>query len=185
MPTCRWTRRCFRTRCQLALKPARKRKLVDTVEADRKVSIRRACSVLKIDRSLYVHKTRRGEQAELKVKIKDICQTRERYGYRRVHVLIKRDGWLVNPKRIYCLYKEMDLQLRNKVPKRRVRAKLRADRTEPTHSNHVWAMDFVHDQLATGRKIRVLATNASHLRGSGRYLLVLLAGSRCTLQLSR
>ena len=50
----------------------------------------------------------------------------------------------------------MDLQLRNKVPKRRVKAKLRADRTEPTHSNHVWVMDFVHDQLATGRKIGVL-----------------------------
>ena len=50
----------------------------------------------------------------------------------------------------------MDLQLRNKTPKRRVKAKLRADRTEPAHSNHVWAMDFVHDQLATGRKIRVL-----------------------------
>ncbi|TAU35301.1 IS3 family transposase [Rhizobium leguminosarum] len=138
------------------LRPARKRKLVDTVKADWKVSIRRACSVLKIDRSLYVYKSRRGEQAELKLKIKDICQTRVRYGYRRVHILIKREGWAVNPKRIYRLYKEMDLQLRNKVPKRRVKAKLRADRTEPTHSNHVWAMDFVHDQLATGRKIRVL-----------------------------
>lgn len=73
-----------------------------------------------------------------------------------MHVLIKRDGWPVDPKRIYRLYKEMDLQLRNKVPKRRVKAKLRADRTEPTHSNQFWAMDFVHDQLATGRKIRVL-----------------------------
>lgn len=50
----------------------------------------------------------------------------------------------------------MDLQLRNKVPKRRVKAKLRSDRTAATRSNHVWAMDFVHDQLATGRKIRVL-----------------------------
>ncbi|NKM43380.1 IS3 family transposase [Rhizobium laguerreae] len=138
------------------LRPARKRKLVDTGKVDWKVSIRRACSVLKIDRSLYVYKSRRGEQAELKLKIRDICQTRVRYGYRRVHVLLRRDGWLVNPKRIYRLYKEMDLQLRNKVPKRRVKAKLRAERTEPTHSNHVWAMDFVHDQLATGRKIRVL-----------------------------
>lgn len=138
------------------MRPARKRKLVDTVKADWKVSIRRACAVLRIDRSLYVYKSRRGEQAELKLKIKDICQTRVRYGYRRVHVLIRRDGWAVNPKRIYRLYKEMDLQLRNKTPKRRVKAKLRADRTEPAHSNHVWAMDFVHDQLATGRKIRVL-----------------------------
>jgi putative transposase len=50
------------------LRPARKRKLVDTVKADWKVSIRRACSVLKIDRSLYVYKSRRGEQAELKLK---------------------------------------------------------------------------------------------------------------------
>ncbi|KQO79764.1 transposase [Rhizobium sp. Leaf262] len=117
--------------------------------------MRRACAGLKIDRSLYVYKSRLGEQAELKLKIKDICRTRVRYGYRRVHVLLKRDGWPVNPKRIYRLYKEMDLQLRNKVPKHR-KAKLWAERTEPTHSNHVWAMDFVHDQLATGRKIRVL-----------------------------
>ncbi len=99
---------------------------------------------------------RRGEQAELKLETTDICQTRVRYGYRRVHVLLKRDGWPVNPKRIYRLYKEMDLQFRNRVPKRRVKAKLRADHTERTHSNHVRAMDFVHDQLATGRKIRVL-----------------------------
>lgn len=62
----------------------------------------------------------------------------------------------MNPKRIYRLYKEMGLQLRNKVPKRRVKAKLRGDRTEATKTNHVWAMDFVHDQLATGRKIRIL-----------------------------
>ena len=60
------------------------------------------------------------------------------------------------PKRIYRLYKEMGLQLRNKTPKRRVKAKLREDRTEAVQSNEVWAMDFVHDQLATGRKIRVL-----------------------------
>jgi len=91
------------------LRPARKHKLVDTIKADWKVSIRRACSVLKIDRSPYVYKSRRGNQAELKLKTRDICQTRVRYGYRRVHVLIRRGGWTVNPKRIYCLYKEMDL----------------------------------------------------------------------------
>ncbi|MFK4064113.1 IS3 family transposase, partial [Brucella anthropi] len=117
-------------------------------------------------RSLYVYKSKRGEQAELKLRIKDICQTRVRYGYRRVHVLLKRDGWPVNPKRIYRLYKEMGLQLRNKVPKRRVKAKLRADRTDATHSNHVWAMDFVHDQLATGKKLRILTIVDTHSRYS-------------------
>ncbi|QYA10293.1 hypothetical protein J5285_22195 (plasmid) [Agrobacterium larrymoorei] len=72
------------------MRPARKRKLADTIKADWKVSIRRACSVLKVDRSLYVYKSRRGEQAELKLKIKDICQTRVRYGYRRSCELIAR-----------------------------------------------------------------------------------------------
>lgn len=121
-----------------------------------KVSIRRACSALKIDRSLYVYKSRRGEQADLKQRIREICETRVRYGYRRVHILLRRDGWTVNPKRIYRLYKELDLQLRHKTPRRRVKAKLREDRTVAVRSNETWAMDFVHDQLATGRKIRIL-----------------------------
>lgn len=133
-----------------------KRELVDQLRGEWKVSIRRACSTLRIDRALYVYKSRRGTQAELKHRIKEICETRIRYGYRRVHVLLRRDGWAVNPKRVYRLYKELGLQLRNKVPKRRVKAKLREDRHPATHSNQTWAMDFVHDQLATGRKIRIL-----------------------------
>lgn len=121
-----------------------------------KVSIRKACEALRIDRSLYTYKAKRGDQAALKHRIKEICETRVRFGYRRVHVLLLREGWKVNQKRIRRLYNEMGLQLRNKTPKRRVKAKLREDRTESTHTNQVWAMDFVHDQLATGRKLRIL-----------------------------
>jgi len=62
----------------------------------------------------------------------------------------------VNPKRIYRLYREMGLQLRNKTPKRRVKAKLREDRQSATRPNETWAMHFVHDQLVSGRKLRVL-----------------------------
>ena len=62
----------------------------------------------------------------------------------------------MNPKRIYRLYKEMGLQLRNKTPKRRVKAKLREDRAAATRNNETWAMDFVHDQLVTGSKLRIL-----------------------------
>ena len=79
-----------------------------------------------------------------------------RYGYRRVHVLLQRDGWAINVKARYRLYRELSLQLRNKTPKRRVKAKLREYRTDACQINETWAMDFVHDQLATGRKIRVL-----------------------------
>ncbi|TWG96324.1 helix-turn-helix protein [Mesorhizobium sp. J18] len=75
---------------------------------------------------------------------------------RRVHVLLRREGWAINRKKTYRLYKELGMQLRNKTPKRRVKAKLREDRAEAVGPNDVWAMDFVHDQLATGRKIRVL-----------------------------
>jgi putative transposase len=79
-----------------------------------------------------------------------------RYGYRRIHVLLRRQGSRVNPKRVYRLYRELSLQLRNRTPKRRVKAKLRSDRQPATRANETWAMDFVHDQLATGRKLRVL-----------------------------
>jgi len=79
-----------------------------------------------------------------------------RYGYRRIHVLLLREGWRLNVKCVYRLYRELGLQLRNKTPKRRVKAKLRDDRKPAVSTNEVWAMDFVHDQLAMGTKIRVL-----------------------------
>src|SRR4051794_1702329 len=64
--------------------------------------------------------------------------------------------WDVNIKRTHRIYNELGLQLRNKTPKRRVKAKLRDDRKAPTQPNETWAMDFVHDQLATGNKLRTL-----------------------------
>jgi len=79
-----------------------------------------------------------------------------RDGYRRIHLLLRREGWEVNAKRICRLDREMGLQLRHKTPKRRVRAKLRSDRTMATAANDIWAMDFVHDQLFDGTKIRAL-----------------------------
>lgn len=102
------------------------------------------------------YKSRRPDQVALKTRIKEICETRVRYGYRRVHVQLQREGWEINHKRVHRLYRELSLQLRNKKPKRRVKAKLREDREDASAANQVWAMDFVHDQLATGRKLRVL-----------------------------
>jgi putative transposase len=120
------------------------------------VSIRRACRVLEFDTSTYHYKARRRDQAGIEARIRDICQTRVRYGYRRVHVLLQREGWLINHKRTRRIYSELGMQLRNKTPKRRVKAKLRDDRQEAVGPNDVWAMDFVHDQLAAGTKIRIL-----------------------------
>ena len=138
------------------MRPGRKRELVAETCADWNVSIRRACRVLEFDTSTYHYKSRRRDQAGIEARIKDICATRVRYGYRRVHVMLKREGWDINMKRTYRIYRDLGLQLRNKTPKRRVKAKLREDRCEATQPNETWAMDFVHDQLATGTKIRVL-----------------------------
>ena len=79
-----------------------------------------------------------------------------RYGYRRIHVLLRREGWRVNAKRVYRLYTEEGLQLRNKTPKRKVSAKLREDRCPAAAPNEVWAMDFMSDRMFDGRRIRIL-----------------------------
>jgi putative transposase len=121
-----------------------------------KVSQRRACGVLQLDPTSYRYKSRRPAQAVLEAKVKEICQTRVRYRYRRVHVLLRRDGWMINKKKTQRIYRELGLQLRPKTPKRRVKAKLRDDRKDATHAQKTWAMDFVHDQLATGAKLRIL-----------------------------
>jgi putative transposase len=129
---------------------------VGKVCSEWKVSIRKACRVFLVDTSTYHYKPHRRGQADLEKRIKEIAETRMRYGYRRVHVVLLREGWMINIKRTYRLYTGLGLQLRNKTPKRRVKAKLREDRSPASEPNQTWAMDFVHDQLAMGKKIRVL-----------------------------
>lgn len=129
---------------------------MDKICSEWDVSIRRACCVLSVDTSTYHYKSRRRGQADLEQRIKEIAETRMRYGYRRVHVVLQREGWMTNIKRTYRLYTAQGLQLRNKTPRRRVKAKLREDRCPASQPNQTWAMDFVHDQLAMGKKIRVL-----------------------------
>ena len=138
------------------VRPTRKRKLVDGVCEQWDVSIRRACRVLEVDTSTYHYRSRRHDQVGLEARINEISATRVRYGYRRVHVLLRREGRKVNAEKVYRIYNGLGLQLCNKTPKRRVRAKLRNDRQVASRPNETLAMDFVHDQLATGRKIRVL-----------------------------
>ena len=132
------------------------RELVRGMCSDWAVSIRQACGAIGFDRSTFHYQSRRTDQAAVAKRIREICETRVRYGYRRVHVLLAREGWGINVKKVYRIYKELGMQLRHKTPKRRVKAKLRDDRVEAVGPNEVWAMDFVHDQLATGKKLRVL-----------------------------
>jgi putative transposase len=96
------------------------------------------------------------EQAVLRNRIREIAQTRARYGYRRIHIVLKREGWPVNVKRVRRLYGLEGLQMRHKPPRRRVTAKLRDDRSNATAPNQIWAMDWMHDELFDGKRIWVL-----------------------------
>ncbi|GAA0603759.1 hypothetical protein GCM10009099_44590 [Caenispirillum bisanense] len=129
---------------------------MDHVRQTWRVSIRRACAVLKAERSSYHYRSIRGAQADLRKRIREIAETRVRWGYRRIHILLQREGWGVNLKRVHRLYRLEGLQLRAKAPKRKVAAKQRETRPVATAPNQVWAMDFMADQLFDGRRIRLL-----------------------------
>ncbi len=85
--------------------------------------------------------SRRLSQVGLRKRIREIAEIRVRYGYRRIHILFRREGWRVNAKLVCRLYVEEGLQIRNKRPKRKVSAKLREDRKPPQGPNDVWAID--------------------------------------------
>jgi putative transposase len=121
-----------------------------------RVSERRACQALAFGRSSQRYKSKRDEQAALRMRIKEIAEVRVRYGYKRIHVLLKREGWRVNHKRVYRIYCEEGLNLRTKRPKRRRSTAHRAAREEARAVNESWSMDFASDGLFDGRRFRAL-----------------------------
>jgi putative transposase len=86
----------------------------------------------------------------------EIVATRIRYGYRRVHVMLRREGWQVGRNVVYRLYREEGLALRTKQPRRRKMVMDRQTRCQPQRPNEAWSLDFVHDQLSNGQKFRAL-----------------------------
>lgn len=90
------------------------------------------------------------------MRIKELAATRVRYGYKRIYILLRREGWPVNHKRVYRLYCEEGLHLRAKRPKRRVMAAHRATRPLTAKINESWSMDFVSDSLFNGKRFRAL-----------------------------
>jgi putative transposase len=118
--------------------------------------VRRACSVLAFSRTSYYYRSIKFDDPALRQRIRQIAEVRVRYGYQRIHVLLKREGWQVNHKRVYRIYCEEGLSLRRKRPKRRVSAAHRRQRPEVKQTDQCWSMDFVADNLFNGRRIRAL-----------------------------
>jgi putative transposase len=96
-----------------SLRPAQERELVDHVRTCFRVGTRRACRVLALHRSMYLYRSRRPEQAVLRKRIREIAAIRVRYGYRRIHILLQREGWPVGRTRVYRLYRLEGLQMRH------------------------------------------------------------------------
>ncbi len=132
------------------------RELVRYLRDSFEVSERRACFVLSFCRSTYRYRGIAGDQAGLRQRIREIAAVRVRYGYQRIHVLLRREGWKVNHKRVYRLYIEEGLNLRSKRPKRRVSAAHRVLRDQARYINDGWSMDFVSDPLFNGQRFRAL-----------------------------
>lgn len=117
-------------------------------------------------RSTHRHQSVADPQYALRIRLKDMAGVRIGFGYRRLHVLLQREGWQINHKRVYRLYREEGLGLRKKTPRRRVAALKREIRPTATAPNECWSMDFVSDQLFDERRLRVLTLVDNHTRES-------------------
>ncbi len=106
-------------------------------------------------RSSIRYRSVRPSQEPLRVRLHDLASVRVRYGYRRLHVLLRREGWPINHKRTYRLYTEEGLTLKRKRPKRHRSATTRVERPAASIPNERWCMDFMSDTLADGRRLRL------------------------------
>jgi putative transposase len=119
------------------------------------ISERHACRLLEFCRASLRYRHRRVDPAALKLRLRELAAARVRYGYRRLHVLLRREGWKVNAKRVYRLYKLEGLSLRLKQRKKRV-SHLRVVQPPAAQPNERWSLDFMSDTLSCGRRMRVL-----------------------------
>src|SRR5204862_6816678 len=120
------------------------------------VSQRRADRAARFCRSSLRYESRRDPLTTLRQRMRELAQTRVRFGYRRLLVMMRREGWEVGKHRLYRLYTEEGLALRRKRPWRHATAVHRERRRPAMARNEIWSMDFVADQLADGRRFRAL-----------------------------
>ncbi len=128
------------------------------------LSERRALQAMGFGRASHRYQARRDPATALRMRLKELAKSRVRFGYRRLHVLLKREGWEDNHKRVYRLYSEEGLSIRTRAPKRRRACRYRSGRSKADAMNDVWAMDFVSDRLFDDRPFRILTIVDCHTR---------------------
>ena len=135
--------------------PAARRNAVAHLQDAYEMSERRACRVAGADRSMIRHRRRRPDDTGLRERLHALAAERRRFGYRRLHVLLRREGLVVNRKRTQRLYSEEGLSVRRRRGRKRATG-TRAPILTVAAPNARWSVDFVHDQLADGRRLRIL-----------------------------
>ena len=119
------------------------------------LGITRACGLINISRSLYRYESTRPDDKELKQRLTILAGQKRRYGYRRLHVLLCREGWLINRKRTYRVYHAAGLMVRRR-KRKRIAGVERQDKVTALAPNQSWSMDFVSDGFLDGRRLRCL-----------------------------
>jgi len=155
--------------------PQVKRQAVDALKEERGFGITRACGLVGISRSLYGYRSRRPLIAGLRERICELAGEKRRYGYRRIHILLRREGWKVNRKRTYRLYREAGLAVRRR-KRKRIGLFERKPLPKPSAVNRSWSMDFVADGLIDGRKLRCLVIVDDYSR---EFVSVLVGSGTC------
>ena len=135
--------------------PAAKREAVAHLKTVKGLSERRACQIISADRKMIRYRSSRPPEVELRTRLRELANERRRFGYRRLFVLLKRDGEPSGVNRIYRLYREEGLSVRKRKARRRA-VGTRAPILVEAKANARWSLDFVHDQFACGRRFRVL-----------------------------
>ena len=135
--------------------PAVKREGVAHLRATMGLSERRACSIVRADRKMIRYRSCRPPDTELRTQLRDLANERKRFGYRRLFVLLRQEGEPSGINRIYRLYREEGLTVRKRRARRRAVGS-RAPILVESKPNARWSVDFVHDQLACGRRLRIL-----------------------------
>lgn len=136
------------------VKPADKRKIIEYLNEEKALSVRKSCRLVNLNRKSYKYVSRKNDEY-LAGKINYWAQKKKNYGYRRIHTLLKREGEKVNHKKVYRIYKQENLSVR-KSKRKKIKAMKRENILTPIIPNQLWAMDFVSDSLACGRKFRTL-----------------------------
>ena len=132
---------------------AQRRAAVDHL-TDRRFSQRRACRLVGLPRSVAWYRLKGRDDADLRHRMKVLAERYPRYGYLTLHEMLKQEGRVINRKRTYRVYREEGLQVRTKRRKKITRP--RVPMPVPTKANERWSADFMSDQLANGRRFRIL-----------------------------